>query len=170
MIASAAVSGSIVSVTAVTRGMTTVTVTARDPGGLTAEQDFAVAVPNRAPAMVGRIADLDVQVDSVAQVDVGVYFADPDGEDLEYRATSSEPTVAAVAVSGSVVTVTGVAAGGATVIVTATDPGGLSAQQTFNVTVPNRAPTITAEVPAAELFVGSSLSVDLAAHFGDPDG
>gem|GEM_PF-637833 len=170
VIASAAVSGSIVSVTAVTRGMTTVTVTARDPGGLTAEQDFAVAVPNRAPAMVGRIADLDVQVDSVAQVDVGVYFADPDGEDLEYRATSSEPTVAAVAVSGSVVTVTGVAAGGATVIVTATDPGGLSAQQTFNVTVPNRAPTITAEVPAAELFVGSSLSVDLAAHFGDPDG
>ena len=170
VIASVAVSGSVVSVTAVARGMTTVTVTARDPGGLTAEQDFAVAVPNRAPATVGRIADLDVQVDSVAQVDVGVYFTDPDGEDLEYRATSSDTTVAAVAVSGSVVTVTGVAAGGATVIVTATDPGGLSAQQTFNVTVPNRAPTITAEVPAAELFVGSSLLVDLAAHFGDPDG
>ena len=44
-VATAAVSGTAVQVTAVAGGSTTVTVTAPDPGGLSADQDFAVTVP-----------------------------------------------------------------------------------------------------------------------------
>jgi len=97
--ATAAMVGSTVTVTGVAAGSATVTVTARDPEGLTAEQIFGVTVPNRAPMVVGTIADLDVFVDSVAQVDVAGYFADPDGDDLEYLVASSDTTLAAMAVS-----------------------------------------------------------------------
>ena len=165
-----AVSESVVTVTGLAVGTVTVTVIAQDSAGLSAEQSFGVTVPNRPPQAVGTIADAEVHVDSLVAVDVAEYFSDPDGQELEYSAASSDTTRVTVSGSASEVTLAGVAAGGATVIVTATDPGGLSAEQTFTVTVPNRAPTITAEIPAAELFVGSSLSVDLAAHFGDPDG
>ena len=170
VIASVAVSGSVVSVTAVARGMATVKVTARDPGGLAAEQDFAVTVPNRAPATVGRIADLDVHVDSVAQVDVAPYFTDPDGEDLEYRAASSDTNVAVVVVEGSVLTVTGVAVGRVTVTVAAQDSAGLSAEQSFGVTVPNRPAQAVGMIADVEVHVDSLMAVDLAEYFSDPDG
>ena len=169
-IASVAVSGSMVTVTAVEQGSATVTVTATDPGGLTAQHGFAVTVPNRAPEAVGRIEDLDVYVDSLAAVDVSAYFADPDGDDLEYGAASSDTTRVTVSVSGSVVAVTGVAVDTATVTVTATDPGGLAAQQSFAVTVPNRAPEVTDTIPDLELAVGDSTTFDLGEHFRDPDG
>ncbi len=170
VIASVAVSGSVVSVTAVARGMATVTVTARDPGGLAAEQDFAVTVPNRAPATVGRIADLDVHVDSVAQVDVAPYFTDPDGEDLAYRATSSDTNVAVVVVEGSVLTMTGVSVGGVTVTVTAQDSAGLSAEQRFGVAVPNRPPQAVGMIADVEVHVDSLTAVDMAEYFSDLDG
>ncbi|MCY4648297.1 MAG: RTX toxin, partial [Gammaproteobacteria bacterium] len=128
-IASVAVSGSVLTITGVAAGAATVTVTATDGGGLSAQQSFAVTVPNRAPEAVGEIGDLEIAVDSVAELDVAGYFADPDGDELEFGAASSDTTRARVAVSGSVMTITGVAAGSAAVTVTATDGGGLSAQQ-----------------------------------------
>ena len=163
------VSGSVVAVTGVAAGEATVTVTATDPGGLAAQQSFAVTVPNRAPEAVDGIEDLDVYVDSLAEVDVSAYFTDPDGDDLEYGAASSDTTRVTVSVSGSVVAVTGVAAGEATVTVTATDPGGLAAEQSFAVTVPNQAPEVTDAVPDLELAVGDSATFDLGEHFRDPD-
>ena len=169
-IASVAVSGTVVTVTAVAQGMVTVTVTATDPGGLAAHQGFAVTVPNRAPEAVGRIEDLDVYVDSLAEMDVSAYFADPDGDDLEYQAASSDTTRVTVSAAGSVVVVTGVAVGTATVTVTATDPGDLAAQQSFAVTVPNRAPEVTDTISDLELAVGDSTTFGLGEHFRDPDG
>ena len=50
---SANLSGSSLTVTAVARGLVAVTVTARDPQGLAAQQRFRVTVPNRGPAAVG---------------------------------------------------------------------------------------------------------------------
>ena len=44
--ATASVSGSTVTVTAIARGMATITVIARDPEGLSAQQSFQVAVRN----------------------------------------------------------------------------------------------------------------------------
>ena len=69
-------------------------------------------------------------------VDVSEFFSDPDGEELTYSATSSNPRIVSVSVTGSTVTFTGVAEGMATVTVTARDPGGLvSTPLTASVTV-----------------------------------
>ena len=166
---SVTVSGSTVTLTGVAAGSAVVTVTARDPEGLTAEQAFPVTVPNRAPVAVGAIEDLDVFVDSVAEVDVAGYFTDPDGDELAYRAVSSDTTLAVVAVAGSVVTATGVAVGSVTVTVTAQDTAGLSAEQGFGVTVPNRAPQAVGTIADREVEVDSVTVVDVAEYFTDPD-
>ena len=167
---SVAVSGSTVTIAGMSVGSATVTVTAEDPGGLRAEQVFGVTVPNRAPVAVGTIAGREVEVDGVATLDVAQYFTDPDGQALGYSATSSEPTRAAVAVSGSAMTVTGVAAGRTTVTVRAEDPGGLWARQSFEVLVPNRAPVAAGTIEDREVYVGDTVALDVAGYFTDPDG
>ena len=164
------VSGSTVTVSGVAKGNATVTVTAQDPGGLFAEQSFEVTVPNRPPEVAGVIADLEVEVDSTVTVEVAAFFTDPDGDELEYTAVSSDTTRAAIAVAGSTVTVRGVAAGSATVTVTARDPGGLSAEQSFAVKVPNRAPEAVGMIADVEVYVDGAVVVDVAAGFADPDG
>ena len=103
-------------------------------------------------------------------VNLAGYFTDPDGDALTYGATSSEVTTASVTVSGSVLTIAGVAAGAAAVTVTATDGGGLSAQQSFAVTVPNRAPEVTDTIPPQTLTVGETRSWAGSEYFSDPDG
>ena len=168
--AAVTVAGSAVTIAGTAVGDATVTVTAEDPGGLRAEQVFAVTVPNRAPVAVGAIADREVEVDSTAEVDVAAYFADPDGQELRYSAASSNADRVAAGLSGSVLTVTGVASGGATVTVTAADPGGLSAEQIFGVAVPNRPPVVSSPVGDREVHVADTVVVDLAGHFADPDG
>ena len=126
--------------------------------------------PNRAPLASGSIPALTVTVGETVTVNVAGYFTDPDGDALTFSATSSNAATASVAVSGSVVTVSAVARGVATVTVTATDPDGLSAQQGFEVTVPNQAPVATGTVPAHTVFVGDTAHVDMAAYFNDADG
>ena len=168
--ASVAVSGSVVTATAVAQGEATVTVTARDPGGLAAQQRFTVTVPNREPVAVGAVPEQTLFVGEMNSVDVATSFDDPDGDPLTHTAVSSNPAIASAAVAGSVVTVTAAAQGAATVTVTAQDPGGLSAQQRFTVTVPNREPVAVGAVPEQTLFVGEMNSVDVATSFDDPDG
>ena len=169
-VASATVSGTDVTVTGVAAGTATLTVTATDPGGLSAEQGFEVTVPNRAPVASGSIPAQTVSVGESATVSVASAFSDPDGDALTYAVASSAPGVASATVSGTDVTVTGVAAGTATLTVTATDPGGLSAEQGFEVTVPNRAPVASGSIPAQTVSVGESATVSVASAFSDPDG
>ena len=122
-------------------GTATVTVTATDPGGLSATQTFGVTVTsaNQAPTVGTALEDRTLQAGAEETVDLSAAFSDPggrlDGDPLTYEATSDAPALATASVSGSEVTLTGVAPGTATVTVTATDPGGLSATQTFGVTV-----------------------------------
>ena len=169
-VASVAVSGANVTVTGLSAGAATVTVTASDPGGLSAQLSFEVTVPNRAPAVTDTIPAQTVPVgDSVTQ-DLAEHFSDPDGDALTYAAESSAADVASVMVSGSVVTVTGVSKGTTTITVTASDPEGLSAQQEFQVTVPNRAPAVADSIPSQTVHAGDSVSLDLAGHFSDLDG
>ena len=150
-VATASVSGSTVTVAGVTAGAVTVTVTARDPRGLSAQQSFAVTVPNRSPETVDSIPDLELTVGDISTVDVSAYFSDPDGDALSYTPASSDAGVATASVSGSTVTVTGVTAGRVTVTVTARDPGGLSAQQSFAVTAewPRPEASLSATVPTS---------------------
>ena len=181
-IASVAVVGSTVTVTPLSEGVATVTVTATDAGGSngTASQTFAVTVgppANRPPEAVGVLPPVTLGVDdSSATVDVGSAFRDPDGDVLTYRAVSSSPAVASVVVSGRGVMVTPVSEGSSTVTVTATDAGGSNgtASQTFAVTVgppANRPPEAVGVLPPVTLGVDdSSATVDVGSAFRDPDG
>ena len=187
-VATVSVTGSTVRVTPLASGTTEVTVTARDGGGLSAEQVFEVAVANRSPVVAGTLPGLSLESGtSAAVVEVSGAFADPDGDDLVYGATSSAVTVAAaVVVTGSTVTVTPLSRGFTTVTVTATDVDGsnTSATQRFRVSVDggrggggggggggrNRPPRAVGTLSDRMLEVGESVRLDLSAAFLDRDG
>ena len=173
-VVSVAVSGSNLTLVGVAEGTATVTVTATDPGGLSAAQSLAVTVqtPNRPPTPIGSIPAQTVEAGRNLALDVASYFSDPDGDALTYGATTSVGGVVSVSMSGSTLTLVGVAPGTATVNVTATDPGGLSASQGLGVTVtrPNRAPTVSGSIPAQSLETGQAERIDVSRYFSDPDG
>ena len=189
-IATVSISGSTVTVTPVAVGTTgKIIVTARDPGGLTATQDFNVTVqnppppppPNRAPTTVGSISNVTLQVGgSSATRSVSGKFSDPDNDSLSYSVNSPNPSTVTVSISGSTVTVAPVAAGTTgKIIVTATDPDGLSATQDFTATVEeappppppvNNAPTAVGSISNVTLQVGgSSATRSVSGKFSDPD-
>ncbi|MDE2793522.1 MAG: hypothetical protein OXL34_01780, partial [Gemmatimonadota bacterium] len=169
-VVSLSVSGSTVTVSAVSQGSATATVTATDPGGLSISQSFEVTVPNRAPEVLKSIPARQLSRHESVQLDMVAYFTDPDGDSLAYTATSSNRDVVSLSVSGSVVTVSAVSQGLATATVTATDAGGLSISQSFEVTVPNRAPEVLDSIPAQQLSRHESVQLDMVANFTDPDG
>ena len=162
--------GSVVTFGAQAKGVSTVTATATDPGGLSATQSFVVTVPNRTPVAAGSMPAQTIEVEAATRTDVTAYFTDPDGDDLTYAATSSDAAVAEVSVAGGDLTVTAVAKGEAAVTVTATDIQGLAATQTFLVTVPNRAPVAVETIEGRTVEVGESGTLSLSGHFADPDG
>ena len=173
-VVSVAVSGTSLALVGVADGTATVTVTATDPGGLTAAQSVAVTVqtPNRAPQTVGAIPARSLDARQTVRLDVASYFRDPDGDGLGYEAATSAAGVVSVSISGSRLTLVGVAQGTATVTVTARDPGGLTAAQRVAVTVrtPNRAPQAVGSIPAQNLVPGRTATLDVASYFRDPDG
>ena len=169
-VATATASGTTVTVTAVSPGNASVSITASDPGGLQGSAAFQVTVPNRAPRPVGDIASQTVVAGETKTVNVSGNFMEPDGETLSYSASSSDTDVATASASGSTITVTAVGRGAATVTVTATDPGGASATQSFQVTVPNRAPEPRGSIPETEVKSGETVNVDPGPYFTDPDG
>ena len=170
------VTGSEVTLTPLRDGSTTVTVTARDPGGLSASQTFTATVgdANQPPTAVGTIPHQTLtRGGSSVTVDLAPRFSDPDGDQLRFEATSRDSGVVRALVSENDLILLPVAMGTATVTVTATDPDGLSATQTFGVTVgtANRPPVAVGEVPGQWLAVGgSAVTLDVSANFSDPDG
>ncbi len=112
-----------------------------DGNGATAEAAVEVTVRavNDSPVAVGVIPDqaLDEGGDA-ATVELTPFFEDIDGDALAYRASSSDPSVAAAAVTGAVLTLAPADYGSAAVTVTAEDEGGLTATQTFAVGVSDR--------------------------------
>ena len=89
--------------------------------------------PNRPPLAHG-IADVDMDVGRMAEVDLDAAFSDPDGDVLRYAASADGGAVEAWA-SGGALRLRGMRPGEATVTATATDPDGLSASASFAVRV-----------------------------------
>ncbi|MCZ0933703.1 MAG: cadherin domain-containing protein [Gemmatimonadetes bacterium] len=152
------------------RGSTTVTVTASDGHGGTAEQSFMVTVANQEPTAVGSIAAQSVAVGGSGSVDVSGHFTDADSDPLSYTVEWTDSTVVTVTVNGSAVEFSGDARGSATVTVTASDGHGGTAEQAFTVTVPNQTPGLVGSIADQSVTVGGSGSVNVAAYFSDADG
>ena len=172
---SAGLSGNDLTITAVAAGSATVTVTARDPAGLStaASANVTVMEPNRAPVPALPVAPAQTAiVGDTLNVDMSPFFSDPDGDALTYSATSANASVATVTVTGSVVSAAAVGAGSTTLTVTATDPDGLSGSLSVPVTVdPNRPPETTqASLPSLSIQERNSETVNVASYFTDPNG
>ncbi len=176
-----------VAVVGLRSGTATITVTARDPGGLTARQQFRVTVRqttsrNRTPVIRTRFQDLTHTVSSLEDqrrtwtFNLASYFSDPDGDRLTYNATTTNVFIAAVSATGNQLNVRSGVDGAATITVTATDPGGLTASQSFRLTTTfrqpsNRAPVVRHGIrDVASMTVGQSGDVDVSDNFSDPDG
>ena len=170
-VAGASVAGSVVSVTGVAAGTATITVTARDPGGLTATQPLSVAV-NAAPEPVGEIPLQELTEGDTATLDLSGYFTDPNGDALRYEAWSSDQGVATATIDGGTAAIAALEEGTTTITFTASDPAGLSATQDAIVIVEsgNSPPEPTDSIPAQQVTAGESTTLDLSGHFTDPDG
>ena len=164
------VSNSEVAVRAVARGGASVTVTASDPDGGEASQDFEVRVPNRAPVVETQIPSDTVFLGETVTVDVSASFSDPDGDPLTFEAFSSDTAVVRASSSGSEIALEGLGRGAATVSVVASDGEGGEARASFGVTVPNRKPVATGTIPAQTVNEGETTTVNVASYFRDPDG
>ena len=129
---------------------------------------------NQPPAPVGALPERRLAaLNATLTVDVSAAFADPEGDALGYRVSSSAPHVVTVLASGAHVTLTAVGAGAAVIRVTATDPGGLSATQSFVVTVTlpsNRPPEPVGALGPLTIGVEEdAVTVDVSGAFRDPD-
>ena len=172
-------------------GTATITVTARDPGGLTARQQFRVSVSqttsrNRAPTIRSRIPSIELRVGgSWTFNNTSSRFSDPDGDRLTITAqpVGVNSSYVTATLSGEQLVIRAVRELPSDVIfletsvrVMARDPGGLTASQTFTVRVlpslsRNRAPTIRSRIPSIELRVGGSWTFNnTSSRFSDPDG
>ncbi len=111
-IATVAVEGALMTVVARAEGTTTVTVTATDPGQLSAslEIPLRVTAANRAPVVADTIPTHDLLVDSMVALDMAPYFMDPAGGALSFAAETSDGAVAAAMVDGNAVVTRGVGA------------------------------------------------------------
>ena len=124
-------------VRAVAQGKALLTITARNPGGLTATQtaDLEVAGKPAEPVAVGTIPGGNIAVGDAFSLDVSHYFDHPGGDPLTYTASASDDAIVFVDIQDSELEVKGVGFGTATVTVVATDQIGQTASQDFDVTV-----------------------------------
>ncbi len=159
-------------------GSATITVSATDPAGsnTATSRTFAVMVSNGPPEV---LASAPRRLDTylargAAALDLTKVFADPEGDDLSWAATSAAPAVAAVALSGAKATVSPKAFGSTVLTATATDTGGSNAtvSHRIEVRVLNSPPVVTGWAPPPILMrVGDpDREVDVARMFTDPDG
>jgi len=169
-IATALVSGaSEVTVNGVTKGAATITVTANDNHGGTANAAFVVTVQgqNQAPKL-NPITNQTINVSESR--DLPVTASDPDGDSLTLTVSSDNTgIVSASAVGNNTVRFAGVAAGTANVTVTVSDGKGGSINSIFQVVVgqPNRAPTVD---PVGDQTMDAGATLDVTYNASDPDG
>ncbi len=148
-VAAVHLSGETLSVTALSGGTATITVTATDPGDLSATQEIGVTVPNRPPEVKDKFPAHDLFIsqsdpDTLTRIVLVLsdYFVDLDEDDLAYTASIRHDSVAEIESleAGVITTVPVAVAGGSlwdstTITVTATDPDSASVSQTAQVRV-----------------------------------
>jgi hypothetical protein len=131
----------VISWSAPVAGTYVVTVTAKDPAGLTGQgtTTFVIAPPNRAPVLTASALSATTGAAYSAQVTA----TDPDGDVLVYSMTGA-PAGLTISTTGKLAWAAPVK-GTYALVITATDPKGLKATATFTLTVsqPNAAPVIT---------------------------
>ncbi len=131
---------------------------------------------NSTPTTTNTIPDAELWNSFTGEVYAHEHFSDPDGDTLTYTASTTDSTIASVAVGGvgnSTVYIYANALGTVKITVTVTDPGGTTASQTFSLSVvqqPNRKPETYGSIPGQDVKIeGTAGTVDVSSYFYDPD-
>lgn len=150
LIVSASISGETVTLTPQALGSATITLTADDGEGGTADVNFRVRVLNRAPTVQSALADLALTAGSgETRIDLTPTFSDADGDPLTFTASSSSASVAQVGIDGSVLVTTPLAFGTETVTVTASDGLGGEVSDSFSLDIASGVDTEPEGIPTA---------------------
>jgi len=138
-VAMVSIIGTTLTITEVGWGTATITITALDGKGGSAEDKFLMninAAGNSAPVVANQISDrTEDEGFGSTTVDLTGAFTDADGDALSYIAESSDTQVASVNVNGTTLTIAEVGLGTATITVTALDGKGGSAIDAFTITI-----------------------------------
>lgn len=121
-------------------GNHSVTLTATDEYGYAASKtiEYYVEKVNQKPVVVTPVENMKVKLgDLIEPIILSDLFADPDGDELRYTATSDDESVRGLVSSDNMLEIVPKAIGEATITLTAIDPSDLSASTTFKVTVAN---------------------------------
>ncbi|WEK54366.1 MAG: S-layer homology domain-containing protein [Candidatus Cohnella colombiensis] len=182
-LATASVTGDKLSITPLAEGATTINVTAMDSKGATASKTIALTVtPANKPPVGLNIPDQSLESGTSAkQIDLSLYFSDPENEMLTYTATVQNGALATASVTGDKLSITPVAEGITTIEVAATDPKGAYTSRTVNLTVTaasvtppadNKPPSVVASIQTQLLSPGytNPRTYDLSQLFEDPEG
>ena len=160
-VATVTVTGSVLTITPVGIGTTTITTTAKDDHGAAVSGTITATVkkPNQPPVPVSQI-QTPTLVEGADQTTINVAdnFSDEDG--LAFSAASSNASVVMVSMSGGYITITPIGMGNAAIAVVASDPDRETATQVFRVRVqdateapptavpkPTPAPTVAPPTP-----------------------
>ena len=182
--ATVSVSGSTLSITGVALGSAAITVTASD-GSLNVDQTFTVTVKtNSAPTRSGAFPNWTLRVPYSLTFDLSTKFSDPEGDTLTYTASTANPEMVTLLVSGSHLTVTAKRIGGflarsegnTSISVVASD-GLLNSGNTGSVvdlTIISRRNNTSVRpvgsISDRKVNVGNTTTVDVARYFSDADG
>ncbi len=165
-IATTEVLGSLLRVVPIASGEAIITVVANDGYGGADSLTFQVAV-NSPPIIISAIRDTILARGGTSLLfDLSTspfVFTDPDGDELIYSASSSNPNIVTASISGSLLTVAPVAVGEAIVTVEADDNKGGKTLLTFNVSVKeaNLAPLITPVLLTSPQPLGQTITISV---------
>ena len=154
----------------------TVTVTARDLGGLSAQLQFQLNVSaNRPPRLIQAPLNQTLTLhQGAATVPLVGTFVDDDPGDriLRYEAVSSDDSIVIAQASSDGLSAVLIprAEGVTTVVITAYDTRNGSSTASFVVTVlGNTPPVLTQRIPTQELRPNATTTIDVTNYFSDPD-
>lgn len=159
------IKGSKLTVTGCGRGTTSIDVWAIPPNSVMRSIGFCVTVPNQPPRLVSRFYDLTVSQEAHVFMDLTDAFHDPDGDNLQFSAISSHPSVLTATVNGAKLTLTGKSHGTTSVTVTASDPDEATDSTKFTVLVPERSPRFSALFQDLPVAAKTHITLSLLDYF-----
>ncbi|MFD2573863.1 putative Ig domain-containing protein [Spirosoma soli] len=158
-------------------GISTVMLTATDPGSLSVSTSFVLTVSpasvvNTAPTVVNAISSQTATVGQSYSISLAGSFTDQETPNSLTLLASGLPT--GLTLVGTTLSGTPSVSGISTVVLTATDPGSLSVSTSFVLTVSpaplvNTAPTLVNAISSQTATVGVVYSLNLANTFTDQE-
>ena len=170
-IVDAMIDDSMLTLTALAVGDTTITLTAVDDNGGDIMTDFMVTVVNLDPVVANAVADqTTTRVDDLT-LDISATFDDPDQDNgmLSITVEVDDGMTVEAALDGHMLMVSGLEVGTANVTLTAVDADGGMVSDTFVTTIENVDPVVANAIADQEMDRRAPLTLDLTATFMDAD-